>query len=122
MRVSKSTARVISATQSLLPFVLTLGRGILEKVIARSPDGPEGDARDALFEILVESRRGAACTRVFVTGRDPYGLTAEIQALYAARAVDGALLTRGVVAPSEAIDPEDAMRDLRPTGLEMHTA
>lgn len=112
MAMGKGAARALSVTKGLLPYVARFGNGLLTRVIARSTGGPKGEARDAAFEILIEARRGTSCVRVFVTGRDPYGLTAEIQALYAARALAGTLESRGVVAPSKAINAADAFAAL----------
>ncbi|MEO6417878.1 MAG: saccharopine dehydrogenase NADP-binding domain-containing protein [Polyangiaceae bacterium] len=109
MAMGKGTARVLSVSRGALPALATVGNRVLSRLIARSTGGPEGEDRDATFEILIEARRGTSCVRAFVTGRDPYGLTAEIQAVYAERALAGQLGARGVVAPSEAIAPADAL-------------
>ena len=118
MEMGKGAARALKLTSGLLPSVAKFGDKLLSRVIARSGVGPEGEARDAAFEIVIEARRGTRCARVIVTGRDPYGLTAEIQALYAARALAGTLASRGVVAPSAAIAARDAFAAL--PGLTMH--
>ena len=118
MAMGKGAARALNAASGLLPYAARFGDGLFSRAIARSAGGPEGEARDAAFEILIEARRGTSCARVFVTGRDPYGLTAEIQALYASRALAGTLESRGVVAPSEAVSAVDAFAAL-PT-LTMH--
>jgi short subunit dehydrogenase-like uncharacterized protein len=118
MAMGRAAARVLSIGRGVLPVAAKLGDRLLSQLIARSTGGPEADERDAAFEILIEARRGTSCVRVFVTGRDPYGLTAEIQAIYAERALARKLESRGVVAPSEAISPADALAAL-PT-LSMH--
>ena len=90
---------------------------LLSRFIEGTAEGPGGEARNAEFDVLAEARRGPSIARVFVSGHDPYGLTAEIQALFAARVLEGRVEARGVVAPSMAISPNVALEALRGTGL-----
>jgi short subunit dehydrogenase-like uncharacterized protein len=92
-------------------------RKILERKIERTPEGPAGEARQAEFEIVAEAARQGTISQVTVTGRDPYGLTAEIQAYAAERALAGDIKARGVVGPSQAFDPKRALDALEPFGV-----
>ncbi len=119
MVAAGGAASALHATRAVLPSAVRLVRGGLARLASRTSEGPEGDARDATFDILAEAHRGSTSARVFVSGRDPYGLTAEIQALYAERAARGAISARGVLAPSQVILPKDALAELAPFGLEL---
>ncbi|WP_394827051.1 saccharopine dehydrogenase family protein [Pendulispora albinea] len=119
MTMGRGPARLLQKTRSFAPAAVRLARPLLARAIGRSSEGPEGEARAMPFHLLAEAHRAGRTARVFVSGRDPYGLTAEIQALYVARALAGALEVRGIVAPSQAIAPRDAMEALRPSGLEL---
>jgi len=117
MTMDKGPARLLQRTRSVVPALVRVARPLLARAIARSAAGPEGDARQMAFDLLAEAHRGAAVVRVFVSGRDPYGLTAEIQAVFVERALSGTLEARGIVAPSQAIAPLAALEALRSTGL-----
>ena len=92
-----------------------------EWAIARAPEGPDaGEREGSTFAIFVEARAsGDRVARAWVTGRDPYGLTAEVQAWAASRAVAGRVTTRGVLAPSVAYPPAEAFTDLASTGMKL---
>jgi short subunit dehydrogenase-like uncharacterized protein len=111
------TARALQVTRAIAPIAVRVLKKLLERRIARTPEGPEGASREAKFEIIAEARRGDRTTRVILAGRDPYGITAEIQAFAAARAVAGEIKARGVVGPSQAFAPAAALEALAPFGL-----
>jgi short subunit dehydrogenase-like uncharacterized protein len=112
MAMGKAAAKGMQLTRGVAPAFVRALRGPLEKWISKSAAGPEGAGRDASFHILAEAKKGTRTERVFISGADPYGLTAEIQALFAVRAIAGKITARGVVAPSVAIAPEDALAAL----------
>lgn len=112
MAMGRGAARSLHAIRGVAPGLVQLARPLLTRLVERGAEGPDADARKAEFDVLAEARRGADLTRVFVSGSDPYGLTAEIQALAAARALAGEIQARGVVAPSLVIPPDVAAREL----------
>jgi short subunit dehydrogenase-like uncharacterized protein len=112
MAMAKSAARAMQVTRAVTPAAMRLFKAPLEKWIAKSSAGPEGASRKASFHILAEATKGTRTERVFISGSDPYGVTAEIQALFAERAITGKIKARGVVAPSVAIAFDDAKDDL----------
>jgi short subunit dehydrogenase-like uncharacterized protein len=112
MAMAKGAAKAMQATRSVTPSVMRLFKAPLEKWIAKSSAGPEGASRNARFHILAEATKGNRTERVFISGSDPYGVTGEIQALFAERAITGKITARGVVAPSVAIAFDDAKADL----------
>ncbi|MEO8878303.1 MAG: hypothetical protein ABI461_22100, partial [Polyangiaceae bacterium] len=112
MAMGKAAAKAMQATRGLTPSVMRMLKGPLEKWVAKSAEGPEGAGRDAKFHILAEATKSGKTERVFISGVDPYGITAEIQAFFIERAIAGKITARGVVAPSVAIAPEAAMKAL----------
>lgn len=108
MAMAKAAAKAMQLTRGVSPAAVRLFKAPLEKWIAKSSAGPEGASRKANFHILAEATKGSRTERVFVSGSDPYGVTAEIQALFAERAIAGKIAARGVVAPSVAIAFDDA--------------
>lgn len=112
MAMSKTAAKAMQATRTVTPSVLRLFKAPLEKWIAKSSAGPEGADRKASFHILAEATKGSHTERVFISGSDPYGVTAEAQALFAQHAITGKITAKGVVAPSVAVAFDDAKADL----------
>jgi short subunit dehydrogenase-like uncharacterized protein len=112
MAMSKTAAQAVKATRSIAPPVMRLFKAPLEKWIAKSAAGPEGTSRQASFHILAEATKGSRTERVFISGSDPYGVTAQVQALFAERAIAGKITAKGVVAPSIAVAFEDAKAHL----------
>ncbi len=96
-------------------------RSQTDRAIANAPEGPDASTREGTtFAIYVEARgSGGGLARAWVTGRDPYGLTAEIQAWAASRAVAGKVTARGVLAPSVAYPPRDAFAELAFTSMKL---
>ena len=119
MSAGKSAARGMQLGRAIFPPIVRALKGPLERRIAKSSAGPEGEDRKTRFDILAEATKDGKTSRVFFSGSDPYGLTAEIQAMFAERAVAGKITARGVVAPSVAVPPADALAALSGTGLHM---
>jgi short subunit dehydrogenase-like uncharacterized protein len=115
MAMSKTAAKAVQATRAVTPSVMRLFKAPIEKWIAKSSAGPEGTSRKASFHILAEATKGSRTARVFISGSDPYGITAEVQAIFAERAIAGKITAKGVVAPSVAVAFEDAKADLNLT-------
>jgi short subunit dehydrogenase-like uncharacterized protein len=72
-----------------------------------------------LFEVFAEARAKGVTRTVRVTGTDPYGLTGELQAWAAARAI-ASKLPAGVLAPSAAFPARLALDSLAEFGLSIH--
>jgi short subunit dehydrogenase-like uncharacterized protein len=121
MVMSGRTARTLHLGRAIAPIATRVLRKILERRIERTPEGPEGEARQVAFEIVAEATRHGKTAEVTVTGRDPYGLTAEIQAYAAERAIAGDIKARGVVGPSQGFDPRRGLDALEPFGVRVRT-
>jgi short subunit dehydrogenase-like uncharacterized protein len=121
MAMAPFVARAMQLGRAVAPVVARLVKSRADRAIARGPEGPDAGEREAsTFAIFVEARApGDRVARAWVTGRDPYGLTGEIQAWAAARAVGGKIRARGVVAPSVAYPAADAFAELAFTGMKL---
>jgi short subunit dehydrogenase-like uncharacterized protein len=121
MAVGKPAALAVQGLGGVLPALSRQILPLAEKFVSRTAEGPENAAREAEFEIVATARSFAghvpARAEARVRGRDPYGLTAAIQALFAARVLEGKVTVTGVVAPSEALPPQEAIVALASTGL-----
>ena len=106
-------ARLAHATRGVTPFFARLARGLVERTIDRGAEGPDDATRaSARFEIICEASKGSRRATVVASGHDPYGLTAELQAYAAERALAGELRAKGVVAPSVAFPSAHALEEL----------
>lgn len=112
MAVGAGLARTLHVARAAIPPLVRVARPLLERRIARGQVGPDAEARAARFDVLAEATKGDRVERVFLSGSDPYGLTGEIQAYAAARAIAGEVKASGVVAPSVGYPPDDAVRAL----------
>lgn len=112
MHMGRTQARLLQLARAAVPSIVRLTRPLIEKRIASAPVGPDTRARAARFDVVCEARKGARTERVVVSGSDPYGLTGEIQAYAAERALAGDVTAKGVVAPSVGYDAERALREL----------
>ena len=90
-------------------------RTLLGAVAGRLVEQP-GNRRDGSFTVLAEARAGRIRRHVTVTGRDPYGLTAELLAAGAARMISPEYRGRGIVAPVEAADLATWQNELQGAG------
>jgi short subunit dehydrogenase-like uncharacterized protein len=113
-------ARALHGVRKVVPGAARVAGSLLGRLISRSPEGPDQGARARTwFEIVVEVERGGARSSLRVVGHDPYGLTGEIQALAAERALAGSVVARGVVAPSVAFDPRSSLTALNAAGVSL---
>ncbi len=119
MAMGENVARNLHRFRKVAPTLVRATRALAERWLDRSPVGPEGDDRGGTFTIIAEATKGSERSRVALTGRDPYGLTAELQAYAADRALAGAVKARGIVAPSVAFPPREALDALSHTGLSL---
>lgn len=117
MAMSERTVRTLHGVRKLAPSVARLTRPLVARWLDRTAVGPYGDERATSFTIIAEATKGNERCRVAITGKDPYGLTAELQVYAAQRALEGAIAARGVVAPSAAFAPREALEALAHTGL-----
>ena len=118
MAVGAASATAIHALRGAIPVTGRVLGSLLDDLVARTPEGPGEAEREASFEVVaIAEGEGGRRAVARAIGRDPYGLTAEIQALFALRAIGGELGARGVVAPSEAVPAEDAFAALENAGL-----
>ena len=117
MAMDALSARTLQATRGVTPLLVRMTRGLIDRAIARGAEGPDASGRSqTTFEVLVEARRGDRRARLWMTGGDPYGLTAELQAYAAERLLAGTRVY-GVVAPSVGVPPHEAIAALAFTGL-----
>ncbi len=118
MAMSWGAAFVLHTARGVVPKLVGLSSPLLARAIAHSREGPDQAQRmRSAFEIVAEARRARECSVVRVLGHDPYGVTAEIQAWAAARALAGNIEACGVVAPSVAIPPAEAFAELARFGV-----
>ena len=93
---------------------------LIEMGLARLPEGPEGDDRDARWTILAEARSTDGGWRnVTVTGKDFYGLTAETLTTAAMGMAAPGYAGKGVLAPVEAMGLDTAIAELEGWGVEI---
>lgn len=119
MAMTERAARNLHRWRNVAPSLVRATRSIADKLLERTSEGPLGSERDGTFTILAEATKGNERSRVALTGKDPYGLTAELQAYAAARAVAGKIQARGIVGPSVAFPVRDAIAALAHTGLSL---
>jgi short subunit dehydrogenase-like uncharacterized protein len=117
MAMGSRRARTLHAVRRVVPRVARAIGPIVARRVARASDGPEGEARRAEFQIVAQAKREGRVVHVFVRGEDPYGVTAEIQAYAAERAIKGEITARGVVAPSVAFEPRASFDALAAFGV-----
>lgn len=120
MAMGDSTVRRLHRFRRFAPALVRAIRAVSDHVVARTGDGPEGAMRsESTFTVIAEATKGGERSRVALTGRDPYGLTAELQVYAAERALAGAITARGVVGPSVAFPAREAIAALAHTGLSL---
>jgi short subunit dehydrogenase-like uncharacterized protein len=93
----------------LMRFALgTRARGLVEKAIAKMPEGPSEEVRRrARFVIVCEASGAQGNRRGVIRGVDVYGLTAVATVEGALRCAAPGYDRSGALAPSEAFDPRD---------------
>lgn len=119
MAMGEGIARNLHRFRKVAPTVVRMTRALAERWLDRGPVGPEGEDRAGTFTIIAEATKGSERARIALTGSDPYGLTAELQVYAAERALAGAITAKGVVAPSVAFPPHEALAALSHTGLSL---
>jgi short subunit dehydrogenase-like uncharacterized protein len=96
------------------------GRSLIERVIARAPDGPDEEARArSKFTILGEASTVDGWRNVVVTGSDPYGLTGELLSAAALRMAEDGYDSSGVMAPVQAVGLDLLRSELEKNGCEL---
>jgi short subunit dehydrogenase-like uncharacterized protein len=113
MRSGLPLARIALAT----PLV----RSVLSSMLERLPEGPTGEARKGRWTVLVEARSREGFRNVILTGRDFYGLTAELLAAASITMADEKYSPRGVLAPVQAIGLETLQKELIDQGVSIET-
>lgn len=120
MVVQRRLAKLLPPVAPVLPPLIRAATPLLDRWLTGAPDGP-GDAKrdESEFVVQVEAVGADGGTRgVRVSGRDPYGLTAEI-AVLAAERLHGRVGERtpaGVLAPAQVLDPRPFLSALAPHG------
>ena len=110
-------------TLPLLGPIVNLGpvRNTLEALIERTVKAPEGEARNEVWTILAEARSGTSRRNVVLTGRDPYGLTAETLSAAAMRMAEDDFDQTGVLSPVQAVGIERLQKELIGLGVSIET-
>jgi short subunit dehydrogenase-like uncharacterized protein len=96
-------------------------RSVLESLIEKTVKAPEGEARNEAWTILAEARSGAQRRNVVLTGRDPYGLTAETLTTAALRMVEDDFDQTGVLSPVQAVGIDRLQKELIGHGVSIDT-
>jgi short subunit dehydrogenase-like uncharacterized protein len=119
MAMAERVVRTLHRVRKIAPSLLRATRSLADRLVDGTAAGPEGAERGATFTIIAEATKGNERSRVALTGKDPYGLTAQLQVFAAERAVAGAITARGVVGPSVAFASREAIAALAHTGLSL---
>ena len=119
MAMGEAAARNLHRFRKLAPALVRATRSLAGRWLDRGPAGPEGEDRAGTFTIIAEATKGSERARIALTGSDPYGLTAELQVFAAERALAGAITAKGIVGPSVAFPPREALIALAHTGLSL---
>ncbi len=112
-------AATVPLTMPAVRFALkTRARGLVDKAIAKMPEGPsEDERRRARFVILCEAIGASGSRRGVIRGVDVYGLTAFATVEGALRCAAPGYARSGALAPSEAFDPRDFLAALADFGV-----
>ena len=114
MAVGKSAADMTHLFRRVVPTLARTFGPMLAKRIAK---GPEEASRESTFVVLAEAVKDGRKETVSIVGKDPYGLTAEVQAYAASCALENAIHVRGVGGPAFAFDAEPALAELQNLGF-----
>lgn len=87
-------------------------RSGLNKLIEKTIQGPEGRGREARWTILAEAKSGTSRRNVVITGKDPYGLTAETLSTAALRMAEPDFNEKGVLSPVQAVGLNELRKEL----------
>lgn len=98
------------------------GRTVIERLIGRAPEGPDEATRAASkFTILGEALAPGGWRNVALTGRDHYGLTAELLSAAALRMAEDGYDGKGVMSPVQAAGLDLLRTELEKQGCELAT-
>ena len=99
-------------------------RSALERLIEKTIEGPEGEAREARWTLLAEAKSGRSRRNVVITGKDVYGLTAETLSTAALRMTDPDFKGKGVLSPVQAVGLDELRKELEQheVSIEIHEA
>ncbi len=97
------------------------GSRITQRVVARLPEGPIGEDRNAKWTILAEARDGDRWRNVVATGKDVYGLTAETLTAGAIAMCATDYAPTGVIAPVQAVGLDGLQQRLAELGVKFDT-
>ncbi len=114
MAVGKSAADLTHLFRHVVP---TLARTFGPMLARRIAKGPEEASRESTFVVVAEAIKDGKKETVSIVGKDPYGLTAEVQAYAASCALENAIHVRGVGGPAFAFDAEPALAELQNLGF-----
>jgi short subunit dehydrogenase-like uncharacterized protein len=106
-------------TMPAIRFALrTRAKGMVDKAIAKMPEGPsEEERRRARFVIVCEAVGASARRRGVIRGVDVYGLTAFATVEGALRCAAPRYEPTGALAPSQAFDPREFLAALAEFGV-----
>jgi short subunit dehydrogenase-like uncharacterized protein len=111
MRVGLPLLRAVRATP---------GRVLLDRIVDRSPEGPDEALRSKQkWTILGEARATEGWRNVALTGTDPYGLTGELLATAALEMAADGYNKNGVLSPVQAVGLDVARDALTSHGTEI---
>jgi short subunit dehydrogenase-like uncharacterized protein len=121
LALSPRWARVAAALLPLIAVLLRTPLGWLTALSFRhlAPPPPEKLVGQARFVVQVEARQGQGGRQLIRTARgaDPYGLTAAIVAYAAGRLLAEGFAGRGVLAPAQALAPDEFLDWLATQGV-----
>jgi short subunit dehydrogenase-like uncharacterized protein len=93
-------------------------RGLVERRIARLPEGPsDAERARAKFGVVAEARGKKGVSAAWVAGGDGYDFTAESAALCATRAAEPGFSARGALTPSQAFGARALLEGLAGNGV-----
>ncbi len=109
----------VALTMPALRYALrTRARGLVEKAIAKMPEGPSAQARRrARFLIVCTASGASGSRRGVIRGVDVYGLTAVATVEGALRCAASGYSKSGALAPSEAFDARDFLDSIAHFGV-----
>ena len=126
LRLFGTVGPALSVALKGLPAVKPLlsfgpARRVLEAIFDRIIVEPQGEARNARWTILAEARSGSSRRNLVVTGRDPYGLTAETLAAAGIHMAEEGYEEKGVLSPVQALGIDKLQKELIELGVSIET-
>jgi short subunit dehydrogenase-like uncharacterized protein len=117
LRLASRFAWPLARLFRAVPF----GEDLIDLAIDRLPEGPDDNARNARWTVLAEARQNERWRNVVLTGRDVYGLTAELLAGGALVMAREDYSASGVLAPVMAVGLDRLVDLLRDQGVTIQT-